>query len=72
MLDGGDVSWTASGGALTARYAVLRAVGTYGGLVDPLIAYMLLDDAPADKSAADGYAFDVSWSASGITSGSVA
>lgn len=47
-FDTDNVSWTASGAGITARYAVLYAVGTLNGSVNPLVAYMLLDSAPAD------------------------
>lgn len=47
-FDTDNVSWTASGAGITARYAVLYASGTLNGSVNPLVAYMLLDSAPAD------------------------
>jgi hypothetical protein len=40
--------WTASGGSITARYAVIYEVG------GNVLCYALLDSAPADVSATDG------------------
>lgn len=51
--------WTASGGAITARFAVLYDNVTRSGITNPLLAYSLLDDTPADHSAADGNIFRV-------------
>jgi hypothetical protein len=45
-------TWTASSGSIPAwRYAYLRAVGTFGGKVDPLIARFVGDSTPADVPA---------------------
>lgn len=65
-LDAADVQWTASGGSITARYAVLYASGTLNSIVDPLIGYILLDTSPADVTATDGNTLTISWNASGI------
>lgn len=56
--------WNASGGPITARYAVIRAVGTLNGRVDPVIAYILLDSTPADVTATDGNTFTITPNAS--------
>lgn len=40
--------WTASGGSITARYAVIRST-----TANKLLGYMLLDDTPADLTATD-------------------
>lgn len=66
IFDAADSTWTASGGSITARYAVLRLVGTFDGAVDPLIAYILLDSAPADVTATDGNPLTLQWHANGI------
>lgn len=66
IFDANDTVWTAAGGSITARYAVLRAVGTFNGQVDPLIAYILLDVTPADVTATDGNTLTLQWNASGI------
>jgi len=43
-----DVTWTASGGSIVARYAVIYEVG------GNVLAYMLLDSTPADVTTTDG------------------
>ena len=43
-----DPVWTASGGSITARYAVIYEVG------GNVLCYCLLDSAPADVTATDG------------------
>jgi hypothetical protein len=65
-LDAADVVWTASGGSITARYAVLRLLGTFNSLVDPLIAYILLDTTPADVTVTNLNTLTLQWNASGI------
>lgn len=47
--DSADQVWTASGGSIAARYAVIN--DTTAG---KLIGYLLLDTAPADVTATDG------------------
>ena len=66
IFDANDTVWTASGGSITARYAVLRISGTFDGAVDPLIAYILLDTTPADVTATDTNTLTLQWNASGI------
>lgn len=58
--DPADVVWTATGGAITARFAVIYESG---GLV---LCYCLLDSAPADVSASDTNTLTIQFSASGI------
>jgi hypothetical protein len=65
-FDADNVVWTASGGSIVARYAVIRAVGTLNGQVDPLIGYVLLDTTPADVTATTGNTLTIQWHASGI------
>lgn len=55
-----DPVWTASGGSITARWAVLYEVG---GVV---VCYCLLDSAPADVTATDTNTLTVAMAASGI------
>lgn len=62
----GNGLWTAAGGAITARFAVIYKVGTFGGVVNPILAVCLLDTAPSDVSVADGQQFQVSINAGGI------
>jgi hypothetical protein len=61
-FDAADVSWTASGAGLTARYLVLYA----DGATDRLIGYILLDDTPANVVVNAGTTLTIQWSASGI------
>lgn len=65
-FDAGDAQWTASGGSITARHAVIRKDGTANGIVSPLICYILLDTTPADVTATDGNTFTLQWNGSGI------
>lgn len=55
-----DPVWTASGGAITARFAVIYEVG------GDVLCYCLLDSAPADVSATDGNALTVAANVSGL------
>ena len=55
--------WTASGGAITARFAVIYDDTAAG---DPLLCVCLLDTAPADVTATDGNTFTITQNASGI------
>ena len=57
--------WTASGGSLTARYAVIYD-DTPTSPADPLVAYILLDTTPADVTVTDPDTLSLTWDASGI------
>lgn len=57
---GTDPVWTASGGSITARYAVIYEVG------GNVLCYCLLDDAPADVTATDGNTLTVAAHANGV------
>lgn len=61
-LDVADASWTASGGPLVFRYAVLYDV-TAG---NRLVAWSLLDNTPADVNLSDGGSFSLQIHASGV------
>lgn len=65
-FDCDDVTWTASGGSITARFAVIYCNATVNGIVKPLLCVCLLDTAPADKTATDGNTFKVTINASGV------
>lgn len=65
-FDADDTGWTGSGAGFSARYLVIRAVGTLNGRVDPVVGYMLLDSAPADVAFAAGNTVTVQWNAAGI------
>jgi hypothetical protein len=58
--DPADCVWTASGGSITARYAVL-----YEDAGD-VVCYCLLDSTPADVTATAGNTLTLAFNASGI------
>lgn len=55
-----DPVWTASGGAITCRYAVIYEVG------GDVLCYSLLDTTPADISAPSGSTLTIAANASGL------
>jgi hypothetical protein len=55
--------WTAAGGSITARFAVIYD-DTHAG--DMPVCVCLLDTAPADVTATDGNTFTITQNASGI------
>lgn len=55
-----DPIWTASGGSITARYAVIYEVS------GRVLCYALLDSTPADVTATDGNTLTVAAHASGV------
>lgn len=55
-----DPVWTASGGSITARFAVIYEVG------GNVLCYCLLDSTPADVTATDGNTLTVAAHASGV------
>lgn len=55
-----DPVWTASGGSITARFAVLYEVS------GNVLCYCLLDDTPADVTATDTNTLTVAANASGV------
>jgi hypothetical protein len=65
-FDCDNVVWTASGGSITARFAVIYCNATVNSIVKPLLAVCLLDTAPADKTATDGNTFTITINASGV------
>jgi hypothetical protein len=58
--DPADVVWTASGGSIVARFAVLYENG------GNVVCYCLLDSTPADVTATDGNTLTIAFHASGI------
>jgi hypothetical protein len=62
-LDCDNPVWTATGGSITARFAVIYDDTDAG---DALLAVMLLDTTPADVTATDGNTLTISMNASGI------
>ena len=68
-FDMDDPTWTASGGPITARYAVLMHDANGDGTIastDVPIAYLLLDTTPADYTVTDGNTFTININASGV------
>lgn len=55
-----DPVWTANGGSIVARFAVIYEVG------GDVLCYCLLDDTPADVTATDGNTLTVAAHASGV------
>ncbi len=55
-----DPVWTASGGSIVARFAVIYEVGA------DVLCYCLLDSAPADVTATDGNTLTVAAHANGV------
>lgn len=58
--DSTDATWTASGGSIVARFAVIYEVG------GNVLAFCLLDAAPADVTVTDGNQLSVVIHASGV------
>ena len=65
-FDANDVTWTASGGAITASYAILY---NDTDTDDPPVAFI---DFGGSESAGDGTDFKIIWNASGIFTFTVA
>ncbi len=61
--DADDSAWTAGGGPIAARFAVVYDDTATG---KPLVGYVLLDNAPADLTAVDTQQFLIQWHADGI------
>ena len=65
-FDSADAQWTASGGSIIARFAVIYDDTVVSPVADPLVCYSLLDNAPADVTATDGNNLTIQMNASGI------
>ncbi len=65
-FDCDDVFWDASGGTITARFAVIYCNATVNSHVKPLLCVSLLDVAPADVSVTTGNRLTISINASGV------
>jgi hypothetical protein len=64
-FDVADAAFAASGGPITARYAVIYD-DTPGAPADPLLCYSLLDTTPADVTVTDGNTLTIQINASGV------
>lgn len=65
-FDCDNVVWTASGGSIVARFAVIYCNATVNTIVKPLLCVSLLDTAPANITGTDGNTVTVAISASGV------
>lgn len=59
-VDSTDATWTASGGSIVARFAVIYEVG------GNVLCFCLLDSTPADVTVTDGNVLTVQINASGV------
>ncbi len=64
-FDSADIAWTASGGSITARRAIVFD-DTTTSPADALLCSSLLDDAPADVTVTDGNTLTLQINASGM------
>lgn len=58
--------WTASGGSIVGRFAVIYKNATVNAIVKPLLCVCLLDATPADVTATTGNTLTITMNASGI------
>jgi hypothetical protein len=65
-FDCNDPVWTAAGGSIVARFAVIYVNATVNTIVKPLICVSLLDTTPADVTATDANTFTIVMNASGV------
>lgn len=65
-LDCDNAVWTASGGSIVARYAVIYRNATVNSIVKPLLCVCLLDTTPGDVTATDGNTLTIAINASGV------
>ena len=65
-FDCDNVVWTAAGGSIVARFAVIYCNATVNTIVKPLLAVCLLDTTPADVTATDGNTLTIAINASGV------
>lgn len=59
--DAADISWTASGGSIVGRYAIIYDVSS-----SQLIAMCLMDNTPADITVTDGNTLTLQLHANGV------
>lgn len=65
-LDCDNAVWTASGGSIVARFAVIYRDATVNSIVKPLLCVSLLDVTPANVTATAGNTLTVAINASGV------
>lgn len=64
--DATDAVFTASGGNIVARFAVLYANVTRNGVTNPLIGFTLMDNAPADVTITPPNTLTIATPAGGV------
>ena len=64
-FDSADPAWTASGGSIVARFAMIYD-NTPTSPANPCVCYSLLDNAPADVTVTDGNTLTLQLDAAGI------
>ena len=65
-FDVADAVWNASGGDITARFAVIYDDTVAAPVAKPIIAHCLLDTTPADVTATDGNPLTIQIAATGV------
>lgn len=65
-FDCDNALWTASGGSIVARFAVIYKDATVNSIVQPLLCVTLLDTTPADVTVTTGNTLTVTIHASGV------
>lgn len=65
-FDSADEVFTASGGSIIARFAVIDDDTVTTPVADPLCCYTLMDNTPADVTATDGNTLTIQMNLSGI------
>ena len=65
-FDCNDPVWTASGGSIVARFAVVYENATLNTIVKPLLCVCLLDTAPADVTVTTGNTLTVTIAGTGV------
>ena len=65
-FDVDNAVWTASGGSIVARFAVIYKNATVNSIVKPLLCVCLLDTTPANVTATTGNTLTISINASGV------
>jgi hypothetical protein len=65
-FDCNDPVWTASGGSIVARFAVIYRNATVNTIVKPLLCVCLMDTTPADITASSGNTLTIQINASGV------
>jgi hypothetical protein len=61
-----NATWTAAGGSIVARFAVIYKNATVNSIVKPLLCVCLLDTTPANVTATDGNTLTIAINASGV------